>query len=243
MIRGALVILGRQGAGKGTQCVRLVAPLRRARTSRPATCSAPRSRRAPSSAARPRSTWTRASCVPDDVMIGIVDERLHQATTPPPRASSSTASPAPSARPRRSTTSPATARSTWSSTSRCREDVVLERLAGRRVCVDCGANYSRRRRRPSTTGRATSAAARSIQRDDDTEEAIAPAPRPLRRARPRRSSPGTTRARACCDEVDGVGTPTTCSDRIVAVDRRRASTSERSRRSGAVREGARRDRR
>ena len=31
--------------------------------------------------ARPRRSWTRASCVPDDVMIGIVDERLAETDT------------------------------------------------------------------------------------------------------------------------------------------------------------------
>ena len=70
-----LVVFGRQGAGKGTQCVRLsstTAP----RTSPPATCSARPSPRAPTSAARPRSTLDAGELLPDDIMLGVVEDRL-----------------------------------------------------------------------------------------------------------------------------------------------------------------------
>ena len=153
--------------------------------------------------------------VPDDVMIGIVDERLDQRRHHAAGATCSTASRARCRRPRRSTRSSPSGRSTWSSTSRCRDDVVLERLAARRVCIDCGTNYSvdgaaearldlrrlRRRGRP----------ARRRHRGGDQ-----PPPRPLR-ARDRAADRRTTRSRACWSMVDGVGT----ADEVLGPARRR----------------------
>ena len=71
--------------------------LRRARASRRsrrATCSAPRRRRG----SFPRSSsrrWPRGALVPDDVVIGLIDERTRRRRTASP-ASCSTASPGPS---------------------------------------------------------------------------------------------------------------------------------------------------
>ena len=120
MIPGArLVLLGRQGAGKGTQCVRLVAPLRRARTSPPATCSAPPCRRAPSSAARPRSSWTPASwCPTTSWSASSTSASTSDDTTRPglhPRRLPAHGRPGRGAR----RDHRPTGRSTWSSTSRC----------------------------------------------------------------------------------------------------------------------------
>ena len=210
VIPGArLVILGRQGAGKGTQCVRSGAPLRRARTSPPATCCAPPCRRAPSSAARPRSIMDAGELVPDDVMSAsstsgstsddtptagfILDgfprtvgqaEALAEITERPPAR--------PGDRPRG-----ARARS-CSSASR-----------SRRVCVDCGTNYSvdappavrldlrhlRRRGRPARRrhrGGDQPAASTLYERADRAADRLVRGPRPARRrstasARPTRS--------------------------------------------------------
>ena len=131
------------------------------RTSPPATCSAPRCRRAPSSAARPRSTWTR----------GELRARRHHgrhrrraarpATTRAAAASSSTASPARCPRPRRSTRSPPIAAARPRHRPRGAPDGRAR--APRRPAGVHGLRHEllRRPARPSTAGSATSAAARS----------------------------------------------------------------------------------
>jgi adenylate kinase len=135
-----MVMLGRQGAGKGTQCVRLsrhyVVPH----------ISTGDMLRA---AVRDRTDLGRKAAeimaagdlVPDDVMIGIVDERLNRGDT--------------TQRgyildgfPRTVDQADALAKITASRPLDVVIDldvpreVVLARLAARRMCDDCGANYS-----------------------------------------------------------------------------------------------------
>jgi adenylate kinase len=135
-----MVMLGRQGAGKGTQCVRLsrhyVVPH----------ISTGDMLRA---AVRDRTDLGRKAAeimaagdlVPDDVMIGIVDERLNRGDT--------------TQRgyildgfPRTVDQADALAKITVSRPLDVVIDldvpreVVLARLAARRMCDDCGANYS-----------------------------------------------------------------------------------------------------
>ena len=50
--------------------------LRRCPTSPPATCSAPRSPRAPSSASRPKRYMDAGELVPDEVIVGMITERI-----------------------------------------------------------------------------------------------------------------------------------------------------------------------
>ena len=97
-----LVLLGPPGAGKGTQA-NLLEDRAFARSSfPPATCCGRRSPPVPSLAARPATSWSAAQLVPDDIVIGLIAERL-DAGRRRARASSSTVSRAPSPRPRRST--------------------------------------------------------------------------------------------------------------------------------------------
>ena len=71
-----VVMLGPPGAGKGTQAERLARARGRCRRSRPATSCARRSRRARRSGCAARETMDAGRLVSDDVMIGIVGERL-----------------------------------------------------------------------------------------------------------------------------------------------------------------------
>ena len=95
MIPGArLIILGRQGAGKGTQCARLsrhyvVPHISTGDVLRAAV------RAGSALGVEAKRYMDAGDLLPDDVMIGIVHERLAPVTTPAPAATSWTASPAP----------------------------------------------------------------------------------------------------------------------------------------------------
>ena len=109
--------------------------------------------------------------VPDDVMIGIVDERLRHADAmrrgyvldgfPRTAAQAMALDEMIPDRPLDVVVDLEVPR-----------DIVLARLAARRVCVDCGANYSVAVP-PKQPWSCDFCGGEVIQRDDDTEEAIA----------------------------------------------------------------------
>jgi len=53
-----------------------------------------------------------------------------------------------------------------------RTEELVDRLTGRRVCDDCGANYHVEFNRPGTEGECDQCGGELIQREDDTEEAV-----------------------------------------------------------------------
>lgn len=170
MIPGVrLVMLGRQGAGKGTQCTRLsrhfVVPhistgdmLRGAVKE-----GTPLGRKA-------QEYMSAGDLVPFDLMIGIVEERLEKDDTrsrgyildgfPRTREQAAALAEITVARPL-----------TQVVDLDVPTDVVLERLAARRVCADCGANYSLQTP-PKHGWICDNCGGDVIQREDDTEEAI-----------------------------------------------------------------------
>ncbi len=164
------MILGKQGAGKGTQCARL------ARHYVVPHISTGDMLRA---AARSQTEFGRKAkeymdagdLVPDDVMIGLVRERLDYEDTR--RAgSSSTASPAPTVRPRRWPTSwPRTAPLDLAIDIELPTEAALERLASRRVCDVCGANYSTQQP-PHLNWTCDFCGGEVVQREDDQPDAI-----------------------------------------------------------------------
>jgi adenylate kinase len=135
-----LVMLGRQGAGKGTQCTRLsrhyvVPHISTGEMLRAAVKERTELGR------KAAEIMNDGGLVPDDVMIGIVDERLdHDDTTRRGYILDGFPRTVPQAK--------ALAEITVIRPLDLvidldvPKDVVLRRLASRRVCADCGANYS-----------------------------------------------------------------------------------------------------
>jgi adenylate kinase len=172
MIPGArLIILGRQGAGKGTQCVRLsrhyvVPHISTGDMLRAAVREGTELGRAA------REIMDRGGLVGDDIMIGVVDERLS-------RDDARTRGYILDGFPR--TVKQAEALIEITERMRKPLDVVidldvprervLERISSRRVCRDCGTNYvsSPVERRPWICD---VCGGDVVQRDDDTPDAI-----------------------------------------------------------------------
>ena len=220
MTRGVrMVMLGRQGAGKGTQCVRLsrhyVVPhistgdMLRAAVRE----GTPLGRKA-------GEIMSDGGLVPDDLMIGIVDERLdHDDTTrrgyvldgfPRTVGQAVALAEITAARPLDLVIDLDVAK----------EDV-LERLASRRVCVDCGTNYSIDRP-PKYGWVCDNCGGDVVQRDDDKPAAIEKRLDEYERE----TAPliDWYRDRGLLEVVDGLGTTDEVTQRLYdVIDRRRAA--------------------
>ena len=213
MIPGVrLILLGRQGSGKGTQCVRLsrhyvVPHISTGDILRAAV------REGTDLGRKAKEIMDEGGLVPDDIMIGIVAERLEKAdastrgfildgfprTVPQARALDDITA----ARPIDLVADLEVPR-----------DLVLRRLAARRVCQDCGTNYT------ATGGEKVPwlcdvCGGDVVQRTDDTEEAInrrldlyETQTRPLVQYYDRNNLMAV---------VDGVGTPDEVLGRLIAV--------------------------
>lgn len=170
MIPGArLIVLGRQGAGKGTQCVRLsrhyvVPHISTGDMLRAAV------REGTEFGKKAKEYMDAGELLPDDVIVGIIDERLEKDDTRArgfildgfPRTVSQADSLLAITQPRGID---------LAVNLEVPTDVVLQRLASRRVCSDCGANYSVDE--PPRYGWTCDLCGGDVvQRDDDTEEAI-----------------------------------------------------------------------
>jgi adenylate kinase len=135
-----LVMLGRQGAGKGTQCTRLsrhyvVPHISTGEMLRAAVKEGTELGR------KAAEIMNDGGLVPDDVMIGIVDERLdHDDTTRRGYVLDGFPRTVPQAKALAEIT--AARPLDLVIDLDVPKEVVLQRLAGRRVCADCGANYS-----------------------------------------------------------------------------------------------------
>jgi adenylate kinase len=170
VIPGArLVLLGRQGAGKGTQCVRLsrhyvVPHISTGDILRAAV------REGTEFGRKAKAIMDSGELVPDDIMVGIVDERLDRDDTRSrgfildgfPRTVAQAEALIEITQPRGID---------MVINLEVPRDVVLRRLASRQVCTDCGTNYSNERP-PRYTATCDVCGGDVIQREDDTEEAI-----------------------------------------------------------------------
>jgi adenylate kinase len=170
MIPGArLVMLGRQGAGKGTQALRLsrhyvVPHISTGDMLRAAV------REGTDFGRKASEIMSRGELVPDDIMRGVVEERLRRDDTVNrgyildgfPRTV-----------PQAEALAEITAEQPLDMVIDLvvPTEVVLTRLAARRVCSDCGANYSTAAP-PRVDWTCDSCGGEVIQRADDTPDAI-----------------------------------------------------------------------
>jgi adenylate kinase len=165
-----MVMLGRQGAGKGTQCVRLsrhyvVPHISTGDMLRAAV------REGTDLGRKAGELMAAGNLVPDDLMIGIVEDRLDRDDTTSrgyildgfPRTVGQADALAQITSPR-----PLDVVVDLDVPT----DVVLERLASRRVCDDCASNYSLDKP-PRYGWVCDNCGGDVVQRDDDTPAAIA----------------------------------------------------------------------
>lgn len=218
MIPGArLVVLGRQGAGKGTQCLRLsrhyvVPHISTGDMLRAAV------RAGTEMGMKAKAYMDRGELLPDDVMIGVVEERLARDDTANrgfildgfPRTVAQAEALEKILIPRDIDVAVNIEVPT---------EVVLGRLSARRVCTDCGANYSTHAP-PARDWTCDQCGGEVVQRADDTESAI----RRRLEEYEEKTAPLVAwyLAKDQLITVDGEGPPDTVTNRIVrAVDARR----------------------
>jgi adenylate kinase len=217
VIPGArLALLGRQGSGKGTQCTRLsrhyvVPHISTGEILRGAV------KEGTDLGRQAKAIMDAGKLVPDDVMIGIVDERLQRDDT---RARGYVLDGFPRTVRQAEALGELTVDASLDLVVNLDvpEEVVLRRLAGRRVCVDCGTNYSQDTP-PRDDWTCDVCGGKVVQRDDDTEEAI----RERLAAYDRETAPliDWYERKGLLVIVDGLGTPDEVTDRLVrAIDGR-----------------------
>lgn len=162
-------MLGRQGAGKGTQCTRLsrhfvVPHISTGDMLRAAVKEGTEFGR------KAQEFMSAGELLPDDVIIGIVEERLLKDDT---RERGYILDGFPRTEEQAESLAEITAEQPLDMVVDLDvpTDVVLERLASRRVCKDCGANYSVQTP-PKHNWTCDHCGGEVVQRDDDTEDAI-----------------------------------------------------------------------
>ena len=219
MTRGVrMVMLGRQGAGKGTQCVRLsrhyvVPHISTGDMLRAAV------REGTDLGRKAGELMAAGNLVPDDIMIGIVDERLSADDTtgrgyildgfPRTVGQAEALHDITTARPLDVVVD-----------LDVPTEVVLERLASRRVCGDCAANYSVDKP-PKYGWVCDNCGGDVVQREDDTPAAIAKRLDEYER----NTAPliAWYKDRGLLEVVDGLGTTDEVTKRLyAAIDLRRS---------------------
>jgi adenylate kinase len=165
-----IVMLGRQGSGKGTQAARLAVLY-----GVPHISTGDAFRAAARNGAEvgrlAQSYMDRGELVPDDVVMEVLREHLLQGKAEPagfvldgvPRNIVQAEALAGMLGPKGLDVVINLDVST---------EVVLRRIAGRRVCTSCGANYNVVDNPPKVPGTCDVCGGKLVQRDDDTEEAV-----------------------------------------------------------------------
>ncbi len=164
-----IVVLGRQGSGKGTQAARLAAIYGVAHVS---TGDAFRAAAGSGSelGRTLKSYMDRGELVPDDVVVGVIREHLFGPDAPAGFILDGF--------PRNVGQAEALAEMAGKRGLDIVVDLeadtqeVLHRMAGRRVCTKCGANYNVVDNPTKVSGQCDACSGPLAQRDDDTEDAI-----------------------------------------------------------------------
>ncbi len=203
-----LVIFGRQGAGKGTQSVRLSQHYGAPHISTGDMLRAAVANATPIGL-EAKSYMDSGRLVPDEVMLGVVDERLSEPDV-------ATGGFLLDGFPRTVVQAEALGRFATIDVAvdlQVPEDVVLERISSRRVCKSCGRIYSTEAP-PSSGWTCDTCGGEVVQRDDDTPEAVA-----------KRLAAYATDTQPTIDwyqgtgvlvAVDGLGTPDEVTGRLIA---------------------------
>ncbi len=219
MVPGArLVILGKQGSGKGTQCVRLARHYVVPHISTGDLFRAAVKAGTSEYAKKAKEYMEAGELIPDDIVVGVVKERLNQNDTG-----------------HRGFILDGFPRTTYQAEQLAEMlaprdldlvinlevplEVVMKRLADRRVCRDCGANYSVGTP-PKVDWTCDVCGGEVVQRGDDTPDAI------KRRLTlyEKETAPliAWYRDRDKLETVDGLGSPEEVSASLMqAIDRRR----------------------
>lgn len=214
-----LIVLGKQGAGKGTQAVRLsnhyvVPHIATGDTFRSAV------RSGSEFGTKAKKYLDAGELVPDDVVIGVVTERLtHDDTTH--RGFILDGFPRTVGQAEALVEILAPNPLDLAVNLEIDNESVLRRLAARRVCSDCGANYSTIDNPPRGRDICDVCGGEVVQRDDDTETAI----RRRLELYERETAPLISwyDDRGLLAGLDALGSADEVTDRVVAaVDRRKA---------------------
>ncbi len=207
-----LVMLGRQGAGKGTQCVRIsrhyvvphISTGDMLRTAVKAGTEV---------GLRAKGYMDRGELLPDEVMVAVVDEQINSDLTRRGFVLDGFPRTVPQAEALAGIVEGVGGLDVVIDLD-VPVPVVLERLASRRVCVDCGANYSTDKP-PKEPWVCDECGGEVVQRADDTPEAI------QRRLDlyERETAPLTSwyAERGLLEVVDGLGSEDEVAARIIAV--------------------------
>jgi adenylate kinase len=213
-----LIVLGKQGAGKGTQAVRLsrhyvVPHISTGDVFRAAVRSGSEFGK------KAKEYLDAGDLVPDEVVIGVVEERLtHDDTTH--RGFILDGFPRTVFQAESLNTILAPQQLDVALDLEIDTGHVMTRLASRRVCSDCGANYSVADNPPRTRGICDTCGGEVVQRGDDTEAAI----RRRLELYERETAPliAWYRDQGVLGQVDALGMPDEVTDRCVAeIDRRK----------------------
>ena len=207
-----LIVFGRQGAGKGTQAARLAAHY-----GIPHISTGDMLRAAAASGSefglRVKAIMDEGSLVPDEVMEGVVAERLAQPDAQPgflldgyPRTPGQ-------AEYLQGLLAPQGV--ALAINLEVPEDVVVERITGRRVCSQCGTVYALGRDESADTGVCAKCGGAVVQREDDTEEAVRK--RLALYAQSTEPLLAWFRERELLADVDGVGDPDDIAAELVRI--------------------------